>query len=436
MKLNDKISKLNTYPFHMPGHKRNEKFKITGAQSDITEIDGFDNLHCPKGVLSELEKDISKIFGYKKSIISVNGSTCAVLSAICAVCEKGDKIIIARNCHKSVYNACFLRELDVIYLEPDFIEKLGVYGKINQKSVDGSLKDNPDAKALVITSPTYEGIVSEIKSNIPLIVDAAHGAHFGFAEWLPKRAVGDIVIQSLHKTLPSLTQTAVVHIDNEKYFSKVKMYMDIFETSSPSYVLLSSVDRCIDFLKTGKEVFKNYKKLIDGFYEKVKEIENVSVYPNDDLTRLIISAKGYTGAELSEHLRNNNIEPEGATLNFVILISTVCDSKQGFDLLYNALNCLEKRNGINRFTKKIAVAKKRCKSSEIGETSATPLEKSVGKICATYVFAYPPDVPIIIPGEIITKEIIDYIKLCLEKGVNIISDDNLLPDSILTKAEQ
>lgn len=435
MKLNDKLSKLNTYPFHMPGHKRNEKFNITGAWSDITEMNGFDNLHCPKGILSELEKDISNLFGYKKSIISVNGSTCGILSAICAVCEKGEKIIIARNCHKSVYDACFLQELDVIYLEPEFIDELGVYGRINQKTVDNALKENSDAKAIVITSPTYEGIVSEIKCEIPLIVDAAHGAHFGFAEWLPKKADGDIIIQSLHKTLPCLTQTAVVHINNEGYFRKVKMYMDIFETSSPSYVLLSSVDICVDFLKACREAFEKYKSLIDGFYKRVKKIENISVYPNDDLTRLIISAKGYTGAELAEHLRNNKIEPEGATLNFVILISTVADTQKGFELLYNALSSIEKRSDIKRFTKKITIPQKRYKSSESEKAVATPLEKSVGKICAAYIFAYPPDVPIIIPGEIISEEIISYIRLCLENGVNMISDDNLLPDSILTKAE-
>ncbi|MCH5320793.1 MAG: aminotransferase class I/II-fold pyridoxal phosphate-dependent enzyme [Eubacterium sp.] len=434
MKLTDKLSDLNTYPFHMPGHKRKGKFNITGAEIDITEIDDFDNLHSPKEILAELESDIAKLFGYKKSIISVNGSTCGILSAICAVCDKGDKIIVARNCHKSVYNACFLQELDVVYIEPEFINELGVYGRITQETVDNAVKENYDAKAIVITSPTYEGIVSEIKCDIPIIIDSAHGAHFGFTDWLPNKAEGDIVIQSLHKTLPSLTQTAVVHINNEKYFNKVKMYMDIFESSSPSYILLSSVDRCVDFLKKSKTDFDNYKALLDSFYDKAKKLENITIHTNDDITRLIISAKGYTGTELAEHLRNCKIEPEGATLNFVILISTIADSEEGFDLLCNALKSMEKRAEIKRFTERINIPEKNCKSSEVKNTVITPLDESIGKICGTYVFAYPPDIPIIIPGEIITKEIISYIKLCIDKGVNIISDDNLLPDSILTKA--
>lgn len=419
----------------MPGHKRNDKFDIIGADIDITEIDGFDNLHYPTDIIAELEEDIAELFGYKKSIISVNGSTCGILAAICAVCNKGDTIIIARNCHKSVYNACFLMELNTIYIEPEFNEVLGVYGRIEQNTIDDVINKNKDAKAVVITSPTYEGIVSEINCPIPLIIDSAHGAHFGFAEWLPDRANSDIVIQSLHKTLPCLTQTAVVHVNNQKYFDKVKMYMDIFETSSPSYILLSSVDKCIDFLKNSNSIFDEYKIFLDDFYTKTKMLNNITIHKNDDITRLILSAAGYSGTELAEHLRKYGIEPEGATLNFVILISTTADTKEGFDLLYNALSNLETRKHISPFSKKIPIPHKKCKASEIDITEETRLNNSIDKICAEYVFAYPPDIPIIVPGEIITQEVIDNIKLCIEKGINIISDNNLLPNSILTKAE-
>lgn len=435
MKLSNKLEELDSYPFHMPGHKRNNKFNIIGSDIDITEIDGFDNLHYPSDIINDLEKDIAKLFHYKKSIISVNGSTCGILSAICSVCNRGDKIIIARNCHKSVYNACFFMELEVIYIEPLFNESLGVYGEIEQKKVDAIIKENHDAKAIVITSPTYEGIISNIDCHIPLIIDSAHGAHFGFVRWLPSRASGDIVIQSLHKTLPCLTQTAVVHINNQKYFDRVKMYMDIFETSSPSYILLNSVDKCIDFLKNSENAFHNYKDLLDDFYSKANMLEHITIHRNDDITRIIISAKGYSGTELSEHLRKHGIEPEGATLNFVILISTVADTKTGFDLLYKALADLEIRKNSISFRKKIPIPQKKCKSSEILKTEETKLCESIDKVCGEYIFAYPPDIPIIVPGELITQAVIDNIKLCIEKDVNIISDSNLLPDSILTKTE-
>lgn len=435
MELSNKLKNLNSYPFHMPGHKRNGKFNISGAEIDITETDGFDNLHCPEGILAGLENDISELFGSKKSIISVNGSTCGILSAVFAVCSRGDKIIIARNCHKSVYNACFLLELDTVYLEPEYDETLGVYTKINREALDKAVKENPDAKAVVITSPTYEGFVSEITCALPLIIDSAHGAHFGFADWLPRRAQGDIVIQSLHKTLPCLTQTAVVHINNEKYSDIVKMYMDIFESSSPSYILLNSVDKCVDFLKNSKEEFAEYKTRLDKFINKAKQLENITIHKNDDITRLIISADGYTGCELAEHLRSNGIEPEGATLNFVILISSVADSENGFELLFKALSSTQIREKATPFYKKIPIPERICKASGVNNKIPTPLNECAGKICGEYIFAYPPDIPIIIPGETVTQETADIIKLCIEKGVNIISDSNLLPDSILTKAD-
>lgn len=435
MKLNDKLKMLDSYPFHMPGHKRNRKWNIIGSEIDITEIDGFDNLHNPETILYELQAETADLFGYKKSMISVNGSTCCILSAICAVCSRGDKIIIARNCHKSVYNACFLNELDVVYIEPEFEERLAAYTKIQQDTVDEALKNNPDAKALVITSPTYEGFISEINCDIPLIIDSAHGAHFGFAEWLPKRPNGDIIIQSLHKTLPCLTQTAVMHINNEKYYDRIKMYMDIFESSSPSYILLNSVDLCIDFLKNSKRKFKAYKKLLDDFISKADKLENIEIYKNDDRTRFIISARGYTGRELAAHFRQYKIEPEAAMLNYVILISTIGDTAEGFEMLYNALKEIKIRNDSKFNSNKIPIPKKGKKASEIIETQIINFEDCIGQICGEYIFAYPPGIPIIVPGEIISEDVFKSIKLSIKNGINIISDSNLLPHSILTKAE-
>lgn len=417
----------------MPGHKRNSDFGIIGADIDITEIDGFDNLHNPKDILLELEKSASDIFGSKKSILSVNGSTCCILSAISAVCQKGDTIIIARNCHKSVYNACYINELNTVYIEPEFCTELGIYTRITQKAVDTAIAENPEAKAVVITTPTYEGIVSDIKTDIPLIIDAAHGSHFGFADFLPSTAQGDIVINSLHKTLPSLTQTAVVHINNDKYIDSVKKYMDIFESSSPSYILLASIEKCIGFLRNSKSAFNEYKNLLDNFYQRLSEIKNVSLFKNDDPTRIIISADGYSGAELSEHLRKNGIEAEGCGLNYVILISTVCDTEKGFDILIKALSSIEVRKKEALHIDKISLPEKKYNSWEIQDTQETDLKKSSKKVSGEYVFAYPPGVPILVPGEIINDNVINYISTLINHNINIISDSNLLPHSILTK---
>ncbi|MCH5316137.1 MAG: aminotransferase class I/II-fold pyridoxal phosphate-dependent enzyme [Eubacterium sp.] len=433
MKLNDKLKKLDSYPFHMPGHKRNMDFDILGAEIDITEIDGFDNLHCPTGAIADMQDDIAEIYGYGKSILSVNGSTGCILAAISAVSRKGDKIIIARNCHKSVYNACYINGLNIIYIEPEFDSKFGMYTYVTQDAVDKAIEDNPDACAVVMTSPTYEGFISNVKCDVPLIIDSAHGAHFGMSGYLPNRQEGDIIIQSLHKTLPALTQTAVIHINNPSLEDKVKMYMDIYVSSSPSYILLASIDRCIDFLKNRDNSFAKYKILLDEFYEKVCCFKNIEVLKNDDVTRIVLMSKNISGTQFARELREYGIEVEGATINYVILISTVCDTKEGFDLL---LSAIEKINGIfGEFTPYISKCSipQKAKTSDTLSRKKVTLNESVGMISAEHIYAYPPAVPIIAPNEIISQDIVEAISRLLSNGVTVISDSGLLPNEILTK---
>ena len=416
------LKSLDNYPFHMPGHKRNAKFNIPSSEIDITEIDGFDNLHSPDGVIKELEEELAKLYSFEKSIISVNGSSCCILSAICAVCDYGDTILIARNCHKSVYNACFIKKLNVEYIEPEYIEEIGIYGKITQEAVDKALNRFENAKAVVITSPTYEGVTSEIKADVPVIIDSAHGAHFGFHRDFPVLPYGDIVINSLHKTLPALTQTAVIHINNPKYFEKVKMYMDIFETSSPSYVLMSSIDTCIEFLRKCENDFDAFSKRLDKFYSQVNELENIKAFEADDKSRLVIYADNMSGTSLYSFLQENGIEAEGATLNYVILISSVCDSDEGFELLINALKKADKvKSHFERFSTSYTLPKKKYNIYEVNSFEKTELLKAEGKVSAQYIYAYPPGVPIIVPGEVISREIIDRITSMKENDVNIIS---------------
>ena len=435
MKLNDKLNNLNSYPFHMPGHKRNKAFGITGSEIDITEIEGFDNLHNAKGVLLDIENRLSALYKSEKSFMLVGGSTLGILSSIFAVCNENDKIIIARNCHKSVFNACMLRKLRVIYIEPEFDEENGFYKRISQSSVDKTIAKHPDAKALVITSPTYEGFVSNIKSPVLLIIDAAHGAHFGLGKFshYPK---GDIVVSSLHKTLPALTQTAVLNVYNEKYISRTKLFLDIFETSSPSYILMNSVDLCLDYIENNS--FDKYCDLLSDFHSA--KPENLEIIKTDDKSRIIVSCSNadINGNELADILRKKyNIEVEGASKTYDILISTVADDKKALDTLKNAL--IEIDRGLKQ-VKAIPILKPPCPEEEItisidDNSEQTLPEKSIGKTANEFIFAYPPDIPIIVPGERITKEIVDYIKELAENKVNIISDSALFPNKILTKAE-
>lgn len=435
MKLQNKLQSLDKYPFHMPGHKRNGKFNIIGSEIDITEIEGFDNLHSPNGVIADIENDLAEIYKAKKSFISVNGSSGGILSAIHSVCSYGDTIIIARNCHKSVYNACMLLNLNVVFIEPEYDRDNGYYTRISQEAVNFAISSNLDAKAVVITSPTYEGYISKISSSIPLIIDAAHGAHFGIS-YFPEYPKADIVISSLHKTLPALTQTAVVNVYNEKYISRVKCYMDIFQTTSPSYVLMNSIGVCTNYIKENRMEFaKLYEKICDF---RLIELENLRLKYNDDVSKIIISTANcnINANKLADILRNDfKIEPEMVSKNYVLLMITIGDESLAIDRLKEALIYIDNQlsKSFDKSIIKPPITKEKTRIEISDYSVQCEIDKAIGKLSNEFIYAYPPDIPIIVPNEIITKESIDYIKRCLESGVNIISDSSLLPNMILTK---
>ena len=421
----------------MPGHKRSNKFGISGIEFDITEISDFDNLHAPDGILLDIEERLAAHYNAKKSFMLVNGSTLGILSSIFAVCGEGDKIIIARNCHKSVFNACMLRKLKVVYIEPEFDDENGFYKHITQMTVDSITEKHPDAKALVITSPTYEGYVSDISSPIPLIIDAAHAAHFGLGSF-PSYPKGNIVVSSLHKTLPALTQTAVINVYDDSYIERIKRYLDIFETSSPSYLLMNSVDLCLDYIEKNVSDFDDYCKLLSVFHSR--KLSKLKIRKNDDLSRIIVSSANtdIEGTALCDILRNEyGIEAEAASKNYIILISTVADDAKALDLLFEALYEIDgsiKERASKPFIKPPCTSKELIISVDDNSQSVA-FEESVEKKANEFIFAYPPDIPIIIPGEIISDSTLDYIGKLIKSGVNVISDSGLLPDKILTKAD-
>lgn len=435
MKLHDKLTSLDKYPFHMPGHKRNEKFGITGSEIDITEIDGLDNLHAPDGVIADTQNKLKRIYKAKHSFISVNGSSAGILAAVHAVCKRGDTVIVARNCHISVYNACMLLGLRIKYIEPEFDYTNGYYTSVTQRTVDEALRNVENAKALIITCPTYEGFISRIKCDIPIITDAAHGAHLGLG-YFPEYPKSDIVISSLHKTLPSLTQTAVVNVYNEKYISNVKRYMDIFQSTSPSYVLMNSIDLCCDYIESNKLEFGLfYEKLCDL---RLAQTNNLRIQYADDISKIVLSCANtdISGIELADKFRKEyKIEPEYADERYVLFMATIGDTDDGLNALKTAIEEIDegllstyceliKKPPIEKDIQQIAVS---------NEYEKWDFSGSVGKISNEYVFAYPPGIPIIAPGEIITQQAIDYINNTSKKGVNIISDNGEVPNKILTK---
>lgn len=435
MRLHDKLSTLDKYPFHMPGHKRNEKFGITGSEIDITEIDGFDNLHAPCGVIADTENRLKKIYKSKRSFISVNGSTAGILAGIHAVCDRGDTVIVARNCHKSVFNACMLLELNVKYIEPEFDYTNGYYTSVAQKTVDEALRNVKNAKAIIITCPTYEGFISRIKCDIPIITDAAHGAHLGLG-YFPEYPKSDIVISSLHKTLPSLTQTAVVNVYNEKYIKGVKRYMDIFQTTSPSYVLMNSIDLCCNYIESNPLDFGIfYERLCDL---RLAETNNLRIQYTDDISKIVLSCANtdISGIELADKFRNEyNIEPEYASERYVVFMATIGDTQEGLNALKSAIEKIDEEllSTYCEIIKKPPVSSEITKICISSEYEACDLMDSAGRISNEFVFAYPPGIPIITPNEVITQKAVEYIALASEKGVNILSDSGEVPNKILTK---
>ncbi len=421
----------DVYPFHMPGHKR----QLDGAYKiDITEIDGFDNLNNPTGIIKDLNEEIARMYNSKKSYFTVNGSTCGNLSAISAVADAGDYIIISRNCHKSVYNAAFLRKLHVEYIMPEMYNDT-LIGEVTIDSVREAVqrleKSSIKPKAVVITSPTYEGVVSDIPAismylhskKIALIVDSAHGAHFHFHEAFPEDYIEliDICIMSAHKTLPVLNQAAIVHVNSTLVDAEnVKRYISMYQTSSPSYVIMDSMSRAIELLGEN-DLHKNYVKCLYDFYEDVSKLHALSVESisnNRDISKIVIYTNGYLkGEELCQILRSKyHLELEMCNREYALAMTSCMDTEDGLRRLSGALTEIDGELDISKKDKKtnMRFLRDHTKKLELYEVSNNyeelPYEKCEGRILAETIIAYPPGIPLIVSGEVIEKEDIDYIR--------------------------
>lgn len=421
----------------MPGHKRNKAFGITGSEIDITEIPGFDNLHAPCGAIKEIENALMGFYGSKRSFLSVGGSSLGIIAAVFALCRPGDEILVAENCHKSVFYACELRGLKAHYIRAEYIDELGIFGAVNQASLDFAVSKHPGAAAAVITSPTYEGIVSKVSCQIPLITDAAHGAHFPFGNF-PEYPKSEIVISSLHKTLPCLTQTAVINVYDGALAAKTAKYIDMLETTSPSYVLMNSASVCCEYLKDAADDFHMLDLALDRLYKTKLEKLEFKIF--DDKSRIVISCRkaNITGAALADILRREyKIECEYHSVNYINLIATVADAGAPFARLADALlkidKSLEKRPP--RRLPKLPQRSAPAGEADIEKCTKTPLCAAAGKISAELISAYPPGAPIITAGQVFTDEIIEYIMQLKKFGVNISSASGFDNATVLTKDE-
>lgn len=445
-------------PMHMPGHKRNSALapylRELGAQWDVTEVDGLDDLHHPEGMLQDAMARAAALWGSRRAWFSVNGSTAALLAAIWACTRDGDELILARNCHKSVYNGLLLRRLRPVYLTPTALEA-GLSGPIEPADVETALSAHPDSPAVLLTSPTYDGVCSDVtaiaaivhRHGKVLIVDQAHGAHFGFGHDFPDSAVhqgADLVIHSVHKTLPSLTQTALLHLCSDRVDAqKLQSAMAIFQSSSPSYLLMASMDGCTDLLiHKGEALFTRWKQALDSFYHRCKALRHLRLFttPHCDHSKVVISTEhaALTGSQLSDLLRrNHHIELEMSAPRYATALTGLGDTPETLNALANALLQIDSQ---------IAPAQKPpfplppipqsvmtpAQAADLPGTHVAPAD-AVGRTCLEFVWAYPPGVPLLVPGEVVDEATVALLTAYGAEGVTLHSTTDGMPGKIFVE---
>ncbi len=470
----------DTYPYHMPGHKGSAD---TGSAfdslhgMDITEIYGFDDLHHATGILKRLQENAAEVFGADRTFYLVGGSTVGILAAVSAALPYGSELLIARNCHKSVYHAAYLRGLRLHYILPEIDPQAQILKPVTAAQVREALRQYPGVGAVLITSPTYEGLAANVEEiakavherNIPLIVDEAHGAHFGFASYLPPNSNtwADLVVQSLHKTTKALTQTALLHANGNRVpAARVQKYLDVYMTSSPSYLLMASMEEAIrDLQDNGERLYRDFMYKKEAFWEQIAGLKTLFVYePGDvctDPCKILICSrrKDFSGKNLYDVLlRKYRLQMELCENNHVLAIMTPYDRQEGFDRLAAALNEIDRElagwmqlEDVSRGPKgehpekgrgqspgesvlqdeavrysdrrpddtaetgvKISMAalsmhlprQAKTLSESWGEGHFVPLAECAGKVSAAFVYQYPPGVPLIAPGEVWDEELI------------------------------
>lgn len=448
----EEYSKAGYVPMHMPGGKRNTEYASTSVL-DITEIDGFDNMHNAEGIIKNASCRAAKLYGADKTLMLVNGSTAGILSAICGATKRKGKIIVARNCHVSVYNALIMAQLEPVYVIPEVDNDTGIYSGVSLEQIRKCFENNRDAQAVIITSPTYEGVVSEVREiasylhekGIPLIVDEAHGAHFKFSEEFPESAVkagADIVINSIHKTLPALTQTALLHISgNYVDYDKVERFWNIYQTTSPSYILMASIDRCMGIIEgQGDYIFKEYINRLKNLRENIAKLNNIRLMDSDDISKIILICDD--GKYLYDRLLDEyKVQLEMASFKYVIAMTSVADKQEYYDRFLEALQKIDEswetgkynndaKTESNKDTSCYAINNKpqvcMCPADAIDlmdengyEDLSVNSPDICGRISISSILIYPPGMPVVNVGERITGDVCRIIKSAINAGLEV-----------------
>jgi arginine decarboxylase len=449
----------NPIQFHIPGHKKGvgmdpefRSFIGDNALSiDLINIAPLDDLHQPTHVIEEAQKLAAEAFGADQTFFSVQGTSGAIMTMILSVVGEGDKIIVPRNIHKSVMAAIIFAGARPVFLSPVRDERLGIDHGVTTRSVRRALEKHPDAKAVLVINPTYFGVCANLKEivelvhsyDIPVLVDEAHGVLIHFHEKLPLSAMqagADMAATSVHKLGGSMTQSSVLNVQGPRVNTKrIQTIMSMLTTTSTSYILLASLDTARRQLALhGRDIAERTIELAQYARSEINRIHGLYCFGDDilgteatydyDPTKLCIHVRhlGLTGYDVENWLRDNyNIEVELSDMYNILCLITPGDTREDIDTLLTALRRLADEHHGNE-AKELVITIPEIPQLSLwprdafyGETESIPFRESAGRIIAEFIYVYPPGIPILLPGEVITQSLIDYIVDHVEVGLPV-----------------
>ncbi|GGL58664.1 aminotransferase class I/II-fold pyridoxal phosphate-dependent enzyme [Sporolactobacillus putidus] len=469
----NRYKSMRVVPFDVPGHKRGkgnrELTDFLGERCltvDVNSMKPLDNLCHPVSVIKEAEELAAEAFGARHAFFMVNGTTSAVQSMVMSACKRGDKIIMPRNVHRSAINALILSGASPVYVNPGVHTDLGISLGMSLGDVKQAIIENPDAKAILINNPTYYGICSNLKAITELVhkhhmlvlVDEAHGTHFYFGRNLPPSAMSvgaDMAAVSMHKSGGSLTQSSLLLINNDVSEGYVRQIINLTQTTSGSYLLISSLDISRRNLALrGDEIFQGVADMaayareevnhIGGYYAFSRELVNGNTICDFDVTKLSIHTLdiGLAGIEVYDLLRDEyDIQIEFGDIGNILAYLSIGDRKLDLERLVSALSEIKRRYAKDKtgmlsqeyIKPQIILAPA---EAFYAESESLPLEQSVGRVCSEFVMCYPPGIPILAPGEKITAEILEYIQYAKAKGSFLTGTQDSLVNQIRTIKER
>lgn len=447
-------------PFHTPGHKQGagidpELLEFLGVnvfRSDLTELPEVDNLHDPTSVIFEAQSLAAAAYGADKTWFLVNGSTCGVEALVMSVCDPGDVIVLPRNCHKSAIAGVILSGATPAFIEPDFDQSLGIAHGVTPAAVERALAEYPSAKGVMVVSPTYYGVSSNLSAiadlvhahDLPLLVDEAWGPHLHFHTGLPQAALAagaDLVVQSTHKVLAGMTQASMLHLQGDRIeANRVRNILQLLQSTSPNYILMMSLDVARRQMATqGKALLTKAIALAEQARKRLNQITGIYCFGSDRLTdtphsldptrlTVTVSGLGLYGYEADDWLNHNyDVQPETSTLNNVVFIVSIGNTQRDIDRLVAAFQALASvQQGASLEARISELERLRFpkappqrltpRAAFFADIERVPLRESVGRICAEIVSPYPPGIPILIPGEEVTQRALDYVMLVHRAG--------------------